>query len=164
MPYQTFATADGHLMLAVGNDNQFAALAQAIGELSWSDDPRFATNPARVQHRDALIPALSSHFRTRTTSEWIERLRAAGVPCGPVNDIPTALDSPQAQHRQVVQHVTDGYGDNIPQIAPVPKLDRSPPRIHRPPPLLGEHTDEVLREKLGLTPEKIDSLRESGVI
>ncbi len=164
VPYQTFATADGHLMLAVGNDNQFAALAQAIGELSWSDDPRFATNPSRVQHRDALITALSSHFRTRTTSEWIERLRAAGVPCGPVNDIPTALDSPQAQHRQVVQHVTDGYGDNIPQIAPVPKLDRSPPRIHRPPPLLGEHTDEVLREKLGLTPEKIDSLRESGVI
>ena len=164
VPYQTFATADGYLMLAVGNDNQFAALAQAIGELSWSDDPRFATNPARVQHRDALIPALSSHFRTRTTSEWIERLRAAGVPCGPVNDIPTALDSPQAQHRQVVQHVTDGNGDNIPQIAPVPKLDRSPPRIHRPPPLLGEHTDEVLREKLGLTPEKIDSLRESGVI
>lgn len=164
VPYQTFATADGHLMLAVGNDSQFAALAQAVGEPSWSDDARFATNPARVQHRDALIPALSSHFHTRTTSEWIERLRAAGVPCGPVNDIPTALESPQAQHRQVVQTVTDGNGDNIPLIGPVPKLDRSPPRIFRPPPLLGEHTDEVLREKLALTPEKIDSLRASGVI
>ncbi len=164
VPYQTFATADGHLMLAVGNDSQFAALAKAVGEPSWSDDARFATNPARVQHRDALIPALSSHFQTRTTSEWIERLRAAGVPCGPVNDIPTALESPQAQHRQVVQTVTDGNGDNIPLIGPVPKLDRSPPRIFRPPPLLGEHTDEVLREKLALTPEKIDSLRASGVI
>ncbi len=164
VPYQTFATADGHLMLAVGNDNQFAALAQAVGEPSWSDDARFATNPARVQHRDSLIPALSSHFRTRTTSEWIERLRAAGVPCGPVNDIPTALDSPQAQHRQVVQTVTDGNGDEIPLIGPVPKLDKSPPRIYRPPPLLGEHTAEVLQEKLALTPEKIDSLRESGVI
>ncbi len=164
VPYQTFATADGHLMLAVGNDNQFAALAQAVGEPSWSDDPRFATNPARVQHRDALIPALSCHFYTRTTSEWIGRLRAAGVPCGPVNDIPTALDSPQAQHRRVVQTVTDGNGDKIPLIGPVPKLDRSPPQISRPPPLLGEHTDEVLREKLALTPEKIDSLHESGVI
>ncbi len=164
VPYQTFATADGHLMLAVGNDNQFAALAQAVGESSWSDDPRFATNPARVQHRDALVPVLSSHFHTRTTSEWIGRLRAAGVPCGPVNDIPTALDSPQAQHRQVVQTITDGNGDKIPLIGPVPKLDRSPPQIFRPPPLLGEHTDEVLREKLALTPEKIDSLRESGVI
>ncbi len=164
VPYQTFATADGHLMLAVGNDNQFAALAQAVGEPSWSDDPRFATNPARVQHRDALIPALSSHFYTRTTSEWIGRLRAAGVPCGPVNDIPTALDSPQAQHRRVVQTVTDGNGDKIPLIGPVPKLDRSPPQILRPPPLLGEHTDEVLRGKLALTPEKIDSLRENGVI
>ena len=164
VPYQTFATADGHLMLAVGNDNQFAALAKAVGEPSWSDDPRFATNPARVQHRDALIPALSSHFHSRTTSEWIERLRAAGVPCGPVNDIPTALDSPQAQHRQVVQTITDGNGDKIPLIGPVPKLDRSPPQIFRAPPLLGEHSDEVLREKLALTPEKIDSLRESGVI
>ena len=164
VPYQTFATADGHLMLAVGNDNQFAALARAVGEPSWSDDPRFVTNPARVQHRDALIPTLSSHFHTRTTSEWIGRLRAAGVPCGPVNDIPTALDSPQAQHRQVVQTITDGNGDKIPLIGPVPKLDRSPPQIFRPPPLLGEHTDEVLREKLALTPEKIDSLRESGAI
>lgn len=164
VPYQTFATADGHLMLAVGNDSQFAALALAVGEPSWSDDARFATNPARVKHRDALIPALSSHFHTRTTSEWIKRLRAAGVPCGPVNDIPTALESPQALHRQVVQTVTDGNGDNIPLIGPVPKMDRSPPRIFRPPPLLGEHTDEVLREKLALTPEKIDALRESGVI
>ena len=164
VPYQTFATADGHLMLAVGNDSQFAALAQAVGEPSWSDDLRFATNPARVKHRDALIPALSCHFRTCTTGEWIERLRAAGVPCGPVNDIPTALESPQAQHRQVVQTVTDGNGDNIPLVGPVPKLDRSPPRINRPPPLLGEHTNEVLREKLALAPEKIDALRATGVI
>ena len=150
VPYQTFCHGPtAHLMLAVGNDSQFAALAQAVGEPSWSDDLRFATNPARVKHRDALIPALSCHFRTCTTGEWIERLRAAGVPCGPVNDIPTALESPQAQHRQVVQTVTDGNGDNIPLVGPVPKLDRSPPRINRPPPLLGEHTNEVLREKTG---------------
>ena len=164
VPYQTFATADGHLMLAVGNDSQFASLAQAVGEPSWADDERFATNPARVQFRDALIPALAAHFRTGSTAAWIERLRAAGVPCGPVNDIPTALKTPQAQHRQMVQTVTDANGDRIRLVGPVPKLDETPAHIFRPPPLLGEHTNELLREKLALTEAEVETLRGRGVI
>ena len=164
VPYQTFATADGHLMLAVGNDNQFASLAQAVGEPSWADDERFATNPARVQFRDALIPALTAHFRTLPTDAWIERLRSAGVPCGPVNDIPTALETPQARHRQMVQTVTDGNGDKIRLVGPVPKLDGTPTHIFRPPPLLGEHTNELLQEKLAFTDEEIAALRGRGVI
>lgn len=164
VPYQTFATADGHLMLAVGNDNQFASLAQAVGEPSWADDERFATNPARVQFRDALIPALTAHFRTLPTDAWIERLRSAGVPCGPVNDIPTALETPQARHRQMVQTVTDGNGDTIRLVGPVPKLDGTPTHIFRPPPLLGEHTNELLQEKLAFTDEEIAALRGRGVI
>ncbi len=164
VPYQTFATVDGHLMLAVGNDRQFASLAEVVGEPSWSEDERFDTNPARVQFRDLLIPALAAHFRTCATDEWIQRLRAAGVPCGPVNDIPTALESPQAEHRQMVQSVTDGNGDRIPLVGPVPKLDKTPAYIFRPPPLLGEHTNELLQEKLALTEQEIDALRESGVV
>ncbi|MCY4409073.1 MAG: CaiB/BaiF CoA-transferase family protein [Caldilineaceae bacterium] len=164
VPYQTFATADGHLMLAVGNDRQFASLAEVVGEPSWSEDERFDTNPARVQFRDLLIPALAAHFRTCATDEWIQRLRAAGVPCGPVNDIPTALESPQAEHRQMVQSVTDGNGDRIPLVGPVPKLDKTPADIFRPPPLLGEHTNELLQEKLALSAQEIDALRESGVV
>ena len=164
VPYQTFATADGHLMLAVGNDRQFASLAEAVGEPTWSEDERFATNPARVQFRDLLIPALAAHFRRCATDEWIQRLRAAGVPCGPVNDIPTALETPQAEHRQMVQTVTDGNGDSIPLVGPVPKLDKTPAHIFLPPPLLGEHTNELLREKLALTAEEIDALRDSGVV
>ena len=164
VPYQTFATGDGHLMLAVGNDSQFAALARAVGEPAWANDERFATNPARVQFRDALIPALAAHFRTRPTAEWIEKLRAAGVPCGPVNDIPTALATPQAQHRQMVRTVTDGHGDRIRLIGPAPKLDRTPAHIFRPPPLLGEHTDELLQEKLALTAKEIEALRRSGAV
>ena len=164
VPYQTFATADGHLMLAVGNDGQFATLAEVVGEPTWLDDERFATNPARVQFRDLLIPALADHFRRCTTDEWIQRLRAAGVPCGPVNDIPTALATPQAEHRQMVQTVTDGNGDRIPLVGPVPKLDKTPAHIFRPPPLLGEHTKELLQEKLALTAEEIETLRDSGVV
>ncbi|MYC97404.1 MAG: CoA transferase [Caldilineaceae bacterium SB0661_bin_32] len=164
VPYQTFATADGHLMLAVGNDSQFASLAEVVGEPSWANDERFSTNPARVHFRELLIPALADHFRQCATDEWIERLRAAGVPCGPVNDIPTALETPQAEHRQMVQTVTDGYGDRIRLVGPVPKLDRTPAQISRPPPLLGEHTNELLREKLAITEEEIDTLRNDGVV
>ena len=164
VPYQTFATADGHLMLAVGNDGQFASLAGLVGEPDWADDERFATNPARVQFRELLIPALAEHFRQGATDEWIERLRAAGVPCGPVNDIPTALETPQAEHRQMVQTVTDGNGDRIRLVGPVPKLDRTPAQISRPPPLLGEHTDELLREKLALTEAEIQALHDNGVV
>jgi len=164
VPYQTFSTADGHLMLAVGNDAQFASLAGAVGEPAWPDDERFATNPARVQFREQLIPALADHFRQRATAEWIRRLRAAGVPCGPVNDIPTALETPQAEHRQMVQTVTDGNGDQIRLVGPVPKLDRTPAQIVRPPPSLGEHTDELLREKLALTEVEIQALHDNGVV
>ncbi len=164
VPYQTFATADGHLMLAVGNDAQFASLAEAVSEPAWADDELFATNPARVQFREQLIPALANHFRQRPTVEWIRRLRAAGVPCGPVNDIPTALETPQAEHRQMVQTVTDGNGDQIRLVGPVPKLDRTPPHISRPPPLLGEHTDELLQEKLALTELEIQTLHDNGVV
>lgn len=164
VPYQTFATADGHLMLAVGNDGQFASLAEVVGEPAWAEDERFATNPARVRFRDLLIPALEDHFRQDATGEWIERLRAAGVPCGPVNDIPTALAAPQSQHRQMVQTVIDGNGDRIRLVGPVPKLDSTPAQIFRPPPLLGEHTNELLREKLALTEVEIQALHDDGVV
>ena len=164
VPYQTFATADGHLMLAVGNDGQFASLAEVVGEPAWAKDERFATNPARVRFRELLIPALAGHFRQDVTDVWIERLHAAGVPCGPVNDIPTALAAPQAHHRQMVQTVTDGHGDTIRLVGPVPKLDRTPAHIFRPPPLLGEHTDELLREKLALTEAEIQALHANGVV
>ena len=164
VPYQTFATADSHLMLAVGNDGQFASLAGVVGEPTWAVDERFATNPARVRFRELLIPALADHFRQCATDEWIARLRAAGVPCGPVNDIPTALGSPQAEHRQMVQAVTDGNGDRIRLVGPAPKLDRTPAQISRPPPLLGEHTNELLQEKLDLTESEIQALHDNGVV
>ncbi|RME51530.1 MAG: CoA transferase [Caldilineae bacterium] len=164
VPYQTFATADGHLMLAVGNDRQFAAFCQVLDEPNWAADERFATNPQRVQHRDVLIPLLAERFRTQPTDAWIERLLAAGIPCGPVNDIPTALADPQTQARNMVQEVTDSAGETFRLVGPVAKMSATPPQIAAPPPRLGEHTDEILQDLLGLDEAAIRALREQAVV
>ena len=164
VPYQTFATADGHLMLAVGNDGQFRALCGAMGIDALADDSRFATNPDRVVNRDVLVPLLADLFRRRPTHAWIDCLLDVDVPCGPVDDVPTALSNPQAQARQMVQRVVDSAGDEISLVGPVIKLSETPAAIHRAPPHLGEQTEEVLREKLGLGAEEIAELRRKRVI
>jgi len=164
VPYQTFATADGHLMLAVGNDGQFRALCSVLGVEGLADDPRFATNPARVQNRETLIPLLAEQFQRQPTHAWVERLLDVDVPCGPVDDVPTALSSPQAQARGMVQQVVDSAGDAISLVGPVIKMSGTPPTIASAPPHLGEQTEEVLREKLGLGVEEIGKLRRAGVI
>ena len=164
VPYQTMPTADGWLMLAVGNDHQFATLCRILGHLEWIDDERFATNPARVTNRDILIPQLEVIFRTRLTREWIETLLDFGVPCGPVNDIPAALADPQALARQMVQVVDHPVSGRLRLIGPVPKLSATPAIIASPPPLLGEHTQAVLSELLGYDEERIAALRTAGAI
>ena len=164
VPYQTLPTKDGWLMLAVGNDGQFVALCQVLGLPALAEDPRFIRNPDRVQHREALIPLLEERFRTRSTDAWLAALDAAGVPCSPVNDVPTALAHPQALAREMVQTVTHPETGPITLVGPAPKFSRTPAVIQSPPPLLGEHTDAVLDEFLGYSGEKIRTLRESGVV
>jgi crotonobetainyl-CoA:carnitine CoA-transferase CaiB-like acyl-CoA transferase len=164
VPYQTFATADGHLMLAVGNDGQFRALCGVLGVDGLADDSCFATNPARVQNRETLVPLLADHFRQRPTHAWIERLLDVDIPCGPVDDVPTALSNPQAQARGMVQQVVDSAGDAISLVGPVIKMSGTPPAIASAPPHLGEQSEEILREKLGLGTEEIGELRRAGVI
>ncbi|OUC06709.1 hypothetical protein RY27_19365, partial [Litorilinea aerophila] len=164
VPYQTVPTADGWLMLAVGNDRQFARLCAVLGHQEWASDARFATNPARVAHRDELIPLLEQCFRTRRAAEWTELLLAADIPCSPVNDIPTALADPQVQAREMVQVVEHPVTGSIPLLGPVPKMSVTPATISGPPPLLGEHTDPVLSELLGYGPDELSLLRQQGVI
>jgi crotonobetainyl-CoA:carnitine CoA-transferase CaiB-like acyl-CoA transferase len=164
VPYQTMPTADGWLMLAVGNDGQFSSLCEVMGCVDLAADPRFATNPQRVANRTALIPLLEAHFRTRPTAEWLAVLLAAGVPCGPVNDIPTALADPQTEARQMVQTVQHPVTGSIPQLGPVPKLSLTPAGIYKPPPLLGEQTAAILREYCGVEDEELDGLRADGVV
>ncbi len=164
VPYQTMPTADGWLMLAVGNDGQFAALCQALNVEELSKDARFATNPQRVQHRAVLIPLLEARFRTHSTAYWQEQLLAAGVPCGPVNDIPSALADPQALARQMVQVVEHPVTGSVPLLGPVAKLSTTPAQIRSAPPLLGEQTDQILYELLGYTTERVAELRQNKVI
>jgi crotonobetainyl-CoA:carnitine CoA-transferase CaiB-like acyl-CoA transferase len=164
VPYQTLPTADGWLMLAVGNDRQFADLCRVLGHPEWSSDARFATNPARVAHRDILIPLLTETFRTRVTDSWLGALLPAGVPCGPVNDIPAALRDPQAHARAMVQTIEHLSSGKIPLVGPVPKLSETPAQITAPPPLLGEHTAQVLAELLGYDDTQIAALRAEGAI
>ncbi|MCZ7572691.1 MAG: CoA transferase [Ardenticatenaceae bacterium] len=164
VPYQTVRTCDGWLMLAVGNDSQFAALSRVLDHPEWTADERFATNPARVANRETLIPQLEAIFRTRPTQEWIEAILDAGVPCGPVNDIPTALANPQAEARQMVQMVEHPVGGPVRLVGPVPKLSTTPATITTAPPMLGEHTSMVLRDLLGYDEARIAALRAAGII
>ncbi len=164
VPYQTLPTSDGWLMLAVGNDGQFARLCAALGQPAWATDERFATNPARVAHRATLIAQLEAIFRTRTAAAWDAILSNADVPCSLIQEIPAALASPQSQARGMVQTVEHPVTGTIPQIGPVPKLSATPAQIRSAPPLLGEQTETILQNMLGYTAPQLAELRRSGVI
>ncbi len=164
VPYQTVPTADGWLMLAVGNDGQFARLCTVLGRPELAADVRFATNPARVAHRSSLVPWLEEIFVQQTTDDWLSQLLEAGVPVSAVNDIPTALAHPQAIAREMVQTVEHPETGPITLLGPAPKLSETPAQIRTPPPLLGEHTDQVLRELLGYDEERLAALRGAAAI
>lgn len=163
VPYQTFEAADGPFTLAVGNDRQFAALCALIGQPSLKDDPRFSTNPARVVHRGALIPLLQAAFGTRPAAAWVEDLLALGIPAGPINDIPTVLGDPHVQARGLI-HTVEMAGEMLKMIGPPVQFSATPPSVTLPPPTLGEHTDVLLRELLGMSEAEIAMLRASGAI
>ena len=163
VPYQPFTASDRSFTVAVGNDRQFAALCRIAGHPEWAADPRFASNPARVEHRDALIALLDPVFRQRAADAWVSELLAAGVPSGPINDVAAVLDDPQVAARGLI-HEVDLLGDTLRLIGPAVGFSATPPAIYAPPPLLGEHSDAILRERLGLSDGEIARLRAGGVI
>jgi crotonobetainyl-CoA:carnitine CoA-transferase CaiB-like acyl-CoA transferase len=164
VPYQAFATKDGWLMLAVGNDSQFRALCTLLAHPLWAEDRRFVTNPQRVKHRNVLVPLLEDVFRSKSTNEWMDGLQASGVPCSPVNDIPSALSDPQAMARNMVQTIEHPVSGPIPQLGPVAKLSETPAVIGAPPPTLGQHTEAILREFLDCDAVEIRRLRLEQII
>ncbi len=164
VPYQSFATADGNLMLAVGNDRQFAACCRVLGCDGLAEDERFATGSARVRHRDALVPLLQREFSGRTTAECLEHLNAAGVPAGPVNDIAEVLSNDHARERELVRTLVNGQGSSVPTVSNPVEFSATPVGYRAAPPLLGEHTDEVLRDWLGYSDERIGTLRSDAAI
>jgi len=163
VPYETFATADGELAVAVATERQWPRLCRALDMNELAADDRFATNDARVRNRDALRPLLAASFVSRSSSEWLAALDAAQVPCGPVNDVLAAFNQPQARARQMRVDVAHPVLGSMPQIGIPFKLSATPASIRRAPPLLGEHSAEILVE-LGYDAAAIDELRSNGVI
>jgi crotonobetainyl-CoA:carnitine CoA-transferase CaiB-like acyl-CoA transferase len=164
VPYQAFATRDGHVALAVGNDLQFARFCEVAGRPELAADPRFATNAARVVNRAALVPVLEAILRERSGRAWTEALEAAGVPCGPVNDLAEVFEDPQVVHRGLRVELPHPVAGTVPVVRSPIRLSETPV-VHRdPPPALGQHSREVLGEVLGMTEEEIDGLRASGVL
>lgn len=164
VPYQDFPTADGAMLLAVGNDGQFKRFCEAAGGLSFWQDERFATNTARVAHREVLVPLVAEVTRRRTTSEWIELLESRHVPCGPVNDIEHAFLDPQVQARGLRLSTPQPEFGQVSTVASPLRLEGTPPTVRLAPPSLGQHTDEVLREVLGCDEARIARLHEAGIV
>jgi formyl-CoA transferase len=165
-PYQDFPTADGAMLLAIGNDGQFARFCEAAGKPEWAQDERFIRNTSRVKHRDALIPAMETVTRTRKTADWIALLEDKAVPCGPINDIGQAFEDPQVKARGLAIRLPRNTGDGIASIAGVAsplRLADTPPVLKHAPPALGQHTTEVLSE-MGLTAAELADLRSAGVV
>lgn len=163
VPYQAFACADGYLMLAVGNDAQFARFAALAGHPEWAEDPRFATNPARVAHREALIPLIAEVLRQRPRQAWLSALEAAGVPAAPINDLAEVFADPQVQARGLVQPLTHPAAGQVALVRQPVLFDGAPLFSERPPPTLGQQGPELLAE-LGLNREALARLREEGAI
>lgn len=163
VPYQVFDAADGQFVIAVGNDTQFARLCEIAG-CDYHLDERFRVNAARVRNRETLIPLLEQIFRPRTVSEWVALLEPAGIPVGPINSLDQVFANPQVRSREMRIDLPHPLAGSVPQVASPIKMSETPPAYSSAPPLLGEHTSEVLQQRLGLTPAAIAQLRANRVI
>ncbi len=164
VPYEVFAAADGHIILAVGNDTQFASFCRVAGRPELATDARFSTNPERVKHRTTLIPIIQDLVRRRPRADWIDALEAAGVPCGPINNMQEVFANPQVRHRGMRVDIPHPAGVPCPTVASPMRFSATPITYEAPPPLLGEHTREILGGVLGLGAAEIDALAAQGVI
>ena len=163
VPYETFRTADGEIAIGVGSERQWPRFCQAIGLPELETDPRFATNGDRVEHREALIPLVAAQIAARSTAEWLAALDTAEIPNGPILDILGAFDSPAATASGARVPLTHPELGDVDQVAPAFELSRTPASIRRPPPLLGEHSAEILAE-LGYTSRQVARLQGDGVV
>lgn len=164
VPYQAFATMDGFIILAIGNDGQFQRFCAEAGEPDWPSDPRFRTNALRVENRDQLIPLLESVLASRKTDDWLNALAAVSVPAGPVNDLERVFAEPQALHRELIKPVVSSSDVTHPSVASPLNLSETPAHYATGAPRLGAHTGAVLQAELALTPDDISRLKTEQII
>jgi formyl-CoA transferase len=164
LPYEVFPTADGHLILGAGNDSQWASFCSAAGRHDLASDPRFRTMPDRIRNREALIPIIQGIMKTRANHDWIERLEAANVPCGPINSYKEVFEDPQVRHRGLKVEMPHPLAGSIAGVASPMRLSETPVTYDAPPPLLGQHTREVLASVLGLSGGELDRLAARKII
>ena len=164
VPYQVFACADGHVIVAVGNDSQFAKFCEAAGVPQWSADPRFARNADRVRNRAVLVPMIEAVVRTRAQHDWIAALEARGVPCGPINTLDQVFAEPQLAARGMKVEMPHPLAGVVPQVGSPLRYSATPVAYDRAPPLLGEHTARVLEERLGYDAGRIAALAARNIV
>jgi formyl-CoA transferase len=164
VPYQVFACADGHLILAVGNDAQFARFCEVAGKTEWARDPRFAANAERVRRRDVLVPMIEAVLRTRAQASWLAALESVGVPCGPINRLDQVFADPQLLARGMRIDLPHPLSGAVPQVGNPLHLSATPVAYTLAPPLLGEHTTAVLSQRLGLSAESLADLAARGIV
>ncbi len=163
-PYEVFATSDGFIILAVGNDSQFRSFCRVAGHPELATDERYLTNPKRLAHRTELVPVIREIIRTRPMAQWISELEAASVPCGPINNMQQVFEDPHVQHRHMRVEIPHPLGGTVPSVANPMRFSETPIEYHSAPPLLGQHTDEVLGRVLGYDAGRIDALRAAGTV
>ena len=163
VPYQTFATSDGHIIVAAGNDAQWQRYCAAIGRADLGADPRFIRMKGRVTLRTDLIPELRRTMAMRGTAEWVRLLEAADVPCGPINDYRQVFEDPQVRHRHLRHEMVRADGLKTPLVASPIRMSATPVEYRQAPPVLGEHTAAVLRDLLGKADEEIAAFKASGI-
>src|SRR5690554_6855959 len=164
VPYQVFHAADRDFIIACGNDTQFVALCNAIDLPDLPSDSRFARNADRVKNREQIVDILAAHFLGATADEWVSRIHAVKVPVGAINNIAQALEEPQVQARDMLVNLPHPLNPAFTMVGSPIKLSASPVEYHRPAPMLGQDTDAVLRERLGLSDEQLAGLKELGII
>jgi crotonobetainyl-CoA:carnitine CoA-transferase CaiB-like acyl-CoA transferase len=164
VPYETFATSDGYLALAIGTDGQYRRFCETVARPELWSDERFQSNAGRVEHRDELIPLLQELIRDRRTNDWIDLLVEANIPVGPINDIPAILSDRQILARDMVQVVDHATAGPTQMLGPVAKMSRTPAAIRQAPPVLGADTEEILADRLGYAQEDIIDLQQKGII
>ena len=163
-PYQEFPTKDGYIILAVGNDPTFERFCKAFGQEALLADPRFATNPIRVQNRQLVTDTLTPVMKSKTTAEWIDALEALKIGCGPINTLEQVFADPHVQAREMVVDMAHGSGEKVKVIANPVKLSATPPSYRSAPPVLGEHTNAVLTDVLKMSAGEIAALKDKGIL